>query len=234
VFDRRVPPSDWFASYVSTYVERDARQILNVTDLSAFQAFVKMCAGRIGQLVNLSALASDCGITHNTAKAWLSVLEASDLVVRLQPWHANLGKRLIKAPKLYFLDSGLACSLLGIRSAAQLMEHPLRGGVFENWVMLEVLKARLNRGLPADMFFFRSRAGMEVDFLVETGHGLVAIEAKSGQTVSSDFLKSLAAFRALPIGRPVRAVVVYGGDAAQRRQDATVAPWHTIGSATWW
>jgi uncharacterized protein len=151
--------------------------------------------------VNLSALASDCGITHNTAKAWLSVLEASDLVVRLQPWHANLGKRLIKAPKLYFLDSGLACSLLGIRSAAQLMEHPLRGGVFENWVMLEVLKARLNRGLPA---------------------------------VSSDFLKSLAAFRALPIGRPVRAVVVYGGDAAQRRQDAAVAPWHAIGSATWW
>lgn len=234
VFDRRIPPPDWFSSYVATYVERDARQILNITDLTAFQTFVRMCAGRVGQLVNLSSLASDCGITHNTAKAWLSVLEASYLIVRVPPWHANLGKRLIKAPKLYFLDCGLACALLGIHTPRQLAEHPLRGGLFENWVMLEIRKARLNRGLAPAMSFFRSRAGLEVDFLIEAGAGLLAVEAKSGQTVSSDMLQSLSAFGALPVGRSVRNVLVYGGGTPSRRHDVFIRPWNAMGAGKWW
>ena len=131
VFDRRVPPPEWFSAYLATYVERDVRQILNVPDLQAFQSFVRLCAGRAGQLVNLSSLGSDCGVTHNTARSWLSVLEASYVVLRVPPWHANLGKRLIKTPKVYFVDSGLLCALLGIRTAGQLAEHPLRGAIFE-------------------------------------------------------------------------------------------------------
>lgn len=235
VFDRGIPPADWFSSYVATYVERDVRQLLNVTDLAAFQTFVKLCAGRIGQLLNLSGLAGDCGITHGTARAWLTVLEASHLVVRLPPWHANLGKRLIKAPKPYFLDTGLACALLGIRTPGQLASHPLRGSLFENWVLLEILKARVHRGLPPDLYFFRTRAGLEVDFLIEAGRALFAVEAKSGRTMAADFLAALRAFEALlPAGRGLRPVVVYGGESPQRRGEARVLPWEAVAASAWW
>ncbi len=238
IYDRRFPPPDWFSAYVATYVERDARQVLNVSDLQAFQAFIRLCAGRASQLVNLSSLGSDAGVTHNTARSWLSVLEASYIVVRVPPWHANLGKRLIKTPKLYFVDSGLLCALLGIRSRAQLAVHPLRGAVFENWVMLEILKARLHRGLPPDLYFFRSRAGLEVDFLVEAGDRLLAAEAKAGRTVASDFFSSLASLeKLLGAARPARTLrtyLVYGGEAAQRRHGTTVLPWKAVADANWW
>ncbi|HLA77469.1 MAG TPA: ATP-binding protein [Vicinamibacteria bacterium] len=237
VFDRRIAPPEWFPAYLATYVERDVRQILNVTDLHAFQSFVRLCAGRVGQLVNLASLGADCGVTHNTARAWLSVLEASYVVLRVPPWHANLGKRLIKTPKLYFVDSGLLCSLLGIRKAAQLAEHPLRGAVFENWVMTEILKSRVHRGLPADLHFFRSREGIEVDAVIESGPALLAAEIKAGRTIASDFFASLDELRRL-LGasgawRGVRARLVYGGDAAQKRKGVEVVPWSQVANVAW-
>jgi hypothetical protein len=238
VFDRRVPAADWFDAYIATYVERDVRQVLKVTDLGAFQTFLRLCAGRVGQLLNLSSLGADCGVTHNTAKAWVSLLEASFVAQRLQPWHANLGKRLVKTPKLYFLDCGLVCALLGIRSAAQLREHPLRGAIFENWVYLEILKARFHRGLPADLFFFRSRQGLEVDFVVDAGALLIAVEAKSGRTVASDFFAALGVFRELIGGATthpsLRSVLIHGGESSQRRGDVIVAPWKKSAALAWW
>ena len=237
VFDRRIPVSEWFSAYLATYVERDVRQILNVSDLQAFQSFVRLCAGRVGQLVNLVSLGSDCGITHNTARSWLSVLEASYVALRVPPWHANLGKRLIKTPKLYFVDSGLLCALLGIRAAGQIAEHPLRGAVFENWVMTEILKSRIHRGLPADLHFFRSRSGLEVDVVVESGTTLLAAEVKAGRTIAADFLRSLDELRRLlAASRPprnARARLVYGGDIPQKRKGVEVVPWGRVADAAW-
>jgi predicted AAA+ superfamily ATPase len=237
VFDRRIPVTDWFSAYLATYVERDVRQIVNVSDLLAFQAFVRLCAGRVGQLVNLTSLGSDCGVSHNTARSWLSVLEASYVVVRLPPWHANLGKRLVKTPKLYFVDTGLLCSLLGIRAPGQVFQHPLRGAVFENWVVTEILKSRLHRTLPPDLHFFRSRAGLEVDVVIDSGASLLAAEVKSGRTIASDFFASLEDLRRLLAEsrprRDVRARLVYGGEAFQKRRRIEVLPWSRVAGAAW-
>ena len=237
VFDRRIPVSEWFSAYLATYVERDVRQVLNVSDLQAFQSFVRLCAGRAGQLVNLSSLGSDCGVTHNTARSWLSVLEASYVVLRVAPWHANLGKRLVKTPKIYFVDTGLLCALLGIRAPGQLAEHPLRGAVFENWVVTEILKSRTHRALPPDLFFFRSRAGLEVDVLVDAGASLLAAEVKAGQTVASDFFGSLEGLRSLVLGatpeRRLRRRLVYGGETARRWRGVDVVPWSRVADMPW-
>ena len=237
VFDRRIPVSDWFSAYLATYVERDVRQVLNVSDLQAFQSFVRLCAGRAGQLVNLSSLGSDCGITHNTARSWLSVLEASYVVQRVTPWHANLGKRLIKTPKIYFVDTGLLCALLGIRAAGQLAEHPLRGAIFENWVVTEILKSRTHRALPPDIHFFRSRAGLEVDVLVDAGASLLAAEVKAGQTIAADFFGSLEELRSLVLAatpaRRLRRRLVYGGETARRWSGVDVVPWSRVADMAW-
>jgi uncharacterized protein len=234
---RRLAPRDWFDSYVATYVERDVRQILNVGSLAAFQTFLRMCAARSGQLLNLSGLGADCGINHGTARAWLSVLETSFLVHRVPTLAANLGKRLVKAPKLFFLDTGLLCYLLGIHDPAQLRTHPLRGAVFETWVASEILKSRLNRGLPPRLSFFRDRKGLEVDLVLERGDAWVAVEAKSGETVASDSLVPLTRFRELlrSPGRPARseAVLVYGGRSRQARTTTTVLPWSEITDYRW-
>jgi predicted AAA+ superfamily ATPase len=238
VYDRGLEPGDGYPSYVATYLERDVRTLLQVGDLLAFQTFLRLCAGRAGQLVNLSALGADAGVAHNTARAWLSVLEAGYIVWRLPPFHANLGKRLVKTPKRHFLDSGLVCYLLGIRDPAQLREHPLRGAIFETWVAAEILKARLHRGLPAALSFFRDRRGAEVDVIVETGAACLAVETKSGQTVAEDFFAGLRAFAAAlaaePVPRRVESFVVYGGSERQRRATATVLPWSALAEGERW
>lgn len=231
IYDRRIPPGDWHSSYIATYVERDVRQMLNVTDLLAFQTFLKLAAGRIGQLLNLSQLGADCGVTHNTARAWLSVLEATFIAFRLPPWHSNLRKRLVKTPKLYFYDTGLACALLGIHDARQLETHPLRGSLFENWVVTELLKARLHQGLAPGLSFLRDRKGLEVDLLIDTARGPVAVEVKSGQTVAEDFFTGLgqAANQLGPERGPgVRSFLVYAGHVEQRRSSCTVVPWSRL------
>jgi predicted AAA+ superfamily ATPase len=237
IFDRRPAPGDWLGSYVATYVERDVRQVLNVTDLLAFQTFLRLCAGRSAQLLNLSALAGDAGITHNTARAWLSVLEASDLVFRLPALHVNVRKRLVKAPKLHFYDTGLLCYLLGITSPDQLRRHPLRGAVFETWVVAEIIKARLHRGLPASLSFYRDRKGEEIDAILERGDAVVAVEAKSGQTVAADFFPPLARFAESTGhqlgGQDVETVVAYGGDRSETRNGCRVLPWDRIKDFDW-
>jgi hypothetical protein len=237
IYDRDLDPFEWLDGYVATYVERDVRQILNVGDLTAFQTFLRLCAGRSAQLLNYSDLAGDCGITHVTARSWLSVLEASFVAVRLPPFHSNLTKRLVKTPKLHFFDSGLLCHLLGIRRPDQLREHPLRGAVFETWVVSEVVKARLHSGVAGGLAFFRDRKGREVDLVVEDGTALIAVEAKSARTIADDFFGGLAVFAEL-VGddrrrRSLRRVLVYGGETRQRRSSGTVLPWSSIDRHDW-
>ena len=236
-FDRGLSPTDWFPSYVATYVERDVRRVLNVGDLQVFQTFLRLCAGRTGQLVNLSSLGADCGINHGTARAWLSVLEATYIVFRLPAFHASSSKRLVKTPKLHFYDAGLACHLLGIRTPRHLRDHPLRGAIFESWVVSEIAKARIHRGLPAGLYHYRDRKGAEVDAVLERDGGLVAVEIKSARTVASDFLAALEAFAstfAAP-GRHgrVEQVLVYGGEDAQQRTRARVLPWSQLHRHDW-
>ncbi len=185
-----INPQDWFASYIATYVERDVRQLINVQDLTVFQRFLKLCAGRTGSLLNLNALAGETGISHTTAQAWMSVLQSSDLIYLLPPYHKNFGKRLVKSPKLYFLDTGLACWLLGIRDEAMLALHPLRGAIFETWVMSEALKVRYNAGQSADLYFWRDNNGLEADLVFEQGNKLQPVEIKSGQTITKDYIRA--------------------------------------------
>lgn len=230
IFDRRVPPTEWLANYVRTYVERDVRQVLNVGDLLSFQTFLGLCAGHAGQLLNLSALGAAAGITHNTAKAWLSVLEASYLVFRLPAWSANINKRLIKTPKLHFYDSGLLCYLLGIRSAQDLATHAHRGAIFESWVASEIRKTQANQGIDVRMSHFRDHKGAEVDLLIEHGNRISAIEIKSGQTIAADFFSALEAFSSLVEPARVERVLVYGGKQSQKRSNAHVLSWSDVAS----
>jgi hypothetical protein len=237
IFDRGLDPGQWLADYAATYLQRDVRQVLNVTDLDAFSVFLRLAAGRTANELNLSALGDDAGVTHNTARAWLSVLEASFICLRLPAWHRNLRKQAIKAPKIHFLDTGLACHLLGIREPEQLRHHPLRGSIFESWVVAEVYKSRLHRGLPADLFHFRDTKGREVDLVHEQGDRIVAVEAKSAATVSSDFFTALQWLGNLVAGRlphvDYEARVIYGGQEGQRRTAATVIPWAEIHEHPW-
>jgi len=239
ILDEGVPPDEWHSSYAATYVERDVWQVLRVGDLEAFQTFLGLCAGRAGRLLNLSALGADCGVSHNTARSWLSVLETGFLVFRLPPLMRNVRKRLTKSPKLYFYDSGLLCHLLGIREPGQLATHPLRGAVFESWVISEVLKARLHRGLTPGLHFYRDHRGEEVDLVVEEGRDLLAVEIKSGQTVAREFFAALGKFaRVLDAAvdwspRLAGGLLVYGGEQTQRRSDATALSWSEVADFDW-
>lgn len=228
LYDREVVPADWFSNYVVTYVERDVRQLVAVRDLGQFQRFIRMCAARSGQLLNLSALGADCGISSNTARDWISVLETSYLVMRLLPHHRNFGKRLVKTPKLYFLDVGLMAWLLGIRDAKTLGTHAARGPLFETWVVTELIKQRYNAGQSADLHFWRDSLGHEVDIVFETPDGLQAIEVKSGSTLASDWAdgprqwQEFAQRDQTPLRTPG---LVFGGSGRYERQGCEVLGW---------
>jgi len=189
-----INPLDFYPSYIQTYLERDVRQLKNIENLNRFQIFLKLCAGRIGQIINFSALALDCGISHTTARQWLTILEASYLVFFLQPFYRNFNKRLIKMPKLYFYDTGLACSLLGLETASQLETHYLNGALYENLAILELLKGRFNRALPSNLYFWRDHTGHEVDLIADWGGQIKAIEIKSRSTFQPDFINGLRYF----------------------------------------
>jgi predicted AAA+ superfamily ATPase len=229
LLDRGIPPHVWFSDYLTTYVERDVRLALNIRDLAAFHRFVLMCAARTGQSLNLSALAADCGITHNTAKAWLSVLEASYLVALLPPYHRNLGKRLTKTPKLYFLDTGFAAWLAGVREARELVLGNLRGPLFETLVVAEFMKFKRNHLRPEELYFWRDSAGHEIDLLVEAGDRLLAVECKAGQTVAQDWFAALDRFDAL--AGPTQGMVIMGGDQGQPRSPFPAISWRELGDA---
>lgn len=228
LYDRSLLPKAWFPAYVTAYVERDVRQILKVQDLEVFQRFVRLCAGRSGQILNLASLATDCGITHNTAKAWISVLEASYVLFLLRPHHENFSKRLIKSPKLYFYDTGLLCWLLGIQNAGQLASHPLRGSIFETFVVSELVKSRLNRGERAAFSFWRDSNGNEIDVVADVGTDMMPIEIKAGQTINWDFFAGLERWTALAGERAVSPALIYGGEENHERRGTRIIGWRKV------
>ncbi len=217
IHDKKLNPTEALSFYVSTYLERDIRALINVKDLSKFEKFLKLCAGRTAQIVNLSNLANDCGIDHNTAKSWLSVLEASYVIFFVRPHHANFGKRLIKAPKLYFTDTGLAAYLLDIHSAKHIANHPLKGALFENFVVGELLKARTNHGKNSNIYFFRDNVGNEVDILLENGTSIKPVEIKLGSTINEDYFKGLRYYEKTNKKNSVKPTLIYGGNTDQHR-----------------
>lgn len=228
IHDKHLPPRDWLASYYQTYLERDVRNILNVGDTETFGRFIRLCAGRSGQLLSLSGLASDCGISHTTAKRWLSVLESSFIIMLLRPHYRNFGKRLIKSPKLYFLDTGLLCYLLQVRSPQELVHRAERGAIFESFVVSELYKNFAHRGQQASLFFWRDAAGHEVDIVIDFGTGLTPVEVKSGQTVASDFFKNLRYWRKISGDEDAPAALVYGGEKSFKRSGVLVYPWFAL------
>ena len=235
IFDEGQDVSEWLGSYVATYIERDVRTISNVGDLAAFQRFVTLCAGRTAQLLNYSWLAGDCGISQPTAKAWLSILETGFIAFRLPILHANLRKRLVKMPKLHFYDTGLVCWLLGIRTPDQLRVHPLRGAIFETWVVSEIAKHRANRGEAGGLSFYRDRNGAEADLTIENPMGITIVEAKSSKTGSSSLFEGSKRVRK-HLARSTRrcsVVVVYGGDRPQRRGTDRLIPWRELHEFDW-
>lgn len=225
-----ITPQDWFPSYVATYAERDVRQVMNIHDLGVFQRFLRLCAARTGQLLNLAALAGDAGISQGSARNWLAVLESSYLVHRLPPYHRNFGKRLVKAPKLYFLDVGLACWLLGISSAEMLALHPLRGALFETWVVGEFIKTRYNAGQPADLFFWRDSNGLESDLLFETEGRLQPVEIKSGQTITTDYIRAGQKAGRIAGEEALMPWLIHGGSDHYERSGVKVMSWRNIDS----
>lgn len=227
---RQPEPSHWFAAYVATYLERDVRQLLNVGNLLTFQRFLAMCAARSAQLLNLNSLAADCGISQPTARQWLTVLQASHIVTLLPPYHRNFGKRLVKAPKLYFLDTGLLCYLLRIGSAQELQVHAARGAVFETWVVAETLKHRLHQGLAPELHHWRDNHGLEVDLVFEHAGRLHGVECKSGSTYVAEWLAPVRRWRQLVGAEAAMPVLVYGGDDSHARVDHQVLSWRDLGS----
>ncbi len=227
IFDKKLDPSEAMQFYVNTYIERDLRKLINIKDLSKFEIFLKICAGRTGQILNLTSIGNDCGINHNTVKSWLSVLEASFIIKLLKPYYKNFNKRLVKSSKLYFLDTGLVCFLLDIKNKEQVFSHPLKGHLFETFVISEILKQRFNSGKTDNLFYFRDNTGNEVDLICDYGIKLFQIEIKSGQTMSNDFFKGLNFFSKLYAGE-LRSYIIYGGDKSYKRNNAEILNWKDI------
>lgn len=227
LYDRGLTPDEFFPSYIETYLQRDVRELVNIRDLGAFTTFVRLCAGRIGQPLNMSSLASDCGISVPTVRAWLSILESSYFIFLLQPYYQNFNKRVIKSPKLYFYDTGLACSLLTMTAARQVESYYQRGSLFENAMVAELMKNRLNAGRSPHVYFWQDNHHNEIDLLEENPNGLITYEMKYSQTVSGDHLKNLIHFRKLSetIGTDY---LIYAGSEGQKRTGATVVGWQGI------
>jgi hypothetical protein len=219
---RKLDPRRFFAGYLQTYVERDVRSLLNLRDLGRFQAFIRLLAGRVGQVVNYAAMSNDVGVSSTTIKNWVEVMKASFLVFELQPYHENIRKRVTKTPKIFFADTGLACYLLGINGADQLSRDPLRGGLYENFIILEVLKNRLNRGLRSELFFYRDSHGNEVDLLIRDGRALIPVEIKSAQTFTPEFVKGIRSFRGAVGDRCAPGFVIYNGKQEHLYKDTRV------------
>jgi predicted AAA+ superfamily ATPase len=217
LYNDETDPARWFANYIRTYVERDVRLLKNITDLITFERFLRLCAGRVGQLLNMSSMAVEIGIDVKTVASWISVLETSFIVFRLHPWHESFNKRVVKMPKLYFYDTGLAVALLGVENERQLVMHPFRGSLFENMIIGEFLKNRFNTGRSNNLFFWRDNVGNELDLILENGREKIPVEIKSGQTITGDYLKGIRFWNKMT-GTP-GGYVVYGGETSQQRSD---------------
>jgi predicted AAA+ superfamily ATPase len=230
LYDRDLDAYDFYTAYITSYVERDLRQLVNVKDLTVFQNFVRFCAARTGGILNMNSLASDCGISHNTVKAWISILEISGLVFLLKPYHRNFGKRLIKSPKLYFTDPGLVCRLLGIQSTEQLFLNPLRGSLFEGFIIGELIKNRLNQGKSPDLWFWRDNTGTEIDCLFEDNGKLHAMEIKSGKTFNDEFLDGLRHWQEISgmSAESSTCTLIYAGSQKATINGINIVPWKEI------
>lgn len=225
IYDKKLIAHQWLGDYYRTYVERDVRDVLKIGNLDTFQRFVRLCAGRSGQILNLSSLANDCGITHPTARQWISVLQASFIITLIQPHYANFSKRLIKSPKLYFLDSGLLCYLLRIREPEELKTHAMRGAVFESFIISEIYKAFANIGEEPPLYFWRDRTGHEIDLIIDMGQKLVPVEIKSSYTIASDFFEGIKYWLSLKGNVQKTGVLVYAGKEHYKREGLSVKAW---------
>jgi predicted AAA+ superfamily ATPase len=228
IYDRDISPTDFYPSYIQTYIERDVRLMKNIGDINSFIQFTRLCAGRIGQLLNYASLANDAGISPNTAKAWLSVLESSYIVFRLQPYHRNFNKRLVKSPKLYFYDTGLACSLLGIHEEDQVRLHYLKGSLFENLIINEFIKRNFNRGENRTPFFWQDSRGNEIDCLLVDGERVTPVEIKSGKTLSISYFDNLKYWQSLAAPTENQGYVVYGGGQSMQTHTGALISWRDL------
>lgn len=224
IYDVGLNPTQALGDYLETYVERDLRNIVNIRDLSHFQKFLRLCAGRAGQILNMQGLANEIGISHTTVRSWVTALEASFIVFLLQPYYRNISKRLVKSPKLYFYDVGLAAYLLGIENVRQMSRDPLKGNLFENMIISESVKYRFNQGKRMNLSFYRDSAGNEVDMICEFGQDVLPVEIKAGATVSEDYFKGVNNFMKIYRHTPWGGVVVYGGEEVQKRSGCMVYP----------
>ena len=229
IYNQKRTVSRLYQGYTNTYLERDIRQLKNISDLSTFKKFIGLCAGRVGQEINFSSLSNDCGIDQKTVRSWLSVLEASYIIFLLQPYYRNFGKRLIKSPKLYFIDTGLACSLLRIKSSEELLNHALRGALVESLVISDLLKQQYNHELLPSLYFWRDATGNEVDCVIDEGQVIVPIEIKSSQTIIPNFFKGLAYWRSISKTEGQR-YVIYGGKEDQVWTQGQVLSWQNMGN----
>lgn len=225
IYDRDISPTDFYPSYIQTYLDRDVRLIKNIGDINSFIQFTQLCAGRIGQPLNYASLASDAGISPNTAKSWLSILESSYILYRLQPYHRNFNKRLVKSPKLYFYDTGVACSLLGIREQDQISLHYMKGSLFENLILNEFIKRNFSRGDNRQPYFWQDNHGKEIDCVLENGDKVTTIEIKSSKTMSTTFFDNLKYWRSIASSLEGHQYVVYGGDQSMQTKAGTFISW---------
>lgn len=225
IYSRQENPARWYRDYIRTYVERDVRTLSNVADLDTFQRFMQLCAGHTGQEVNFSSLGSAVGISYNTAKSWLSILQSSYIIFLLQPYFKNFNKRIVKSPKLFFYDTGLVCSLLGIETEEQMRSHYLRGGIFESMIISDLYKNAFNADRLPRMYFWSDKTKHEVDCIMERGTALYSIEMKSGKTINADYFEGLSYWNTLSGGSATTSFIIYGGDENQKRSAGTVLSW---------
>ena len=230
IFTQSVIPYEWQQNYIRTYLERDVRQIKNVENLDLFKKFIGLCAGRIGQLLNISSLANDCGITVNTTKSWLSLLQASYIIFLLQPYYKNFSKRLIKSPKLYFYDTGLACAILGISEPSSVYTHYLRGGLVESFVLSDLCKTSYNQGREPRYYFWRDSIGHEIDGVLEYNMRVVRLEIKASKTIHENYFDNLKYWNELAKTDAVDNYVIYAGDENCRRTAGSIISWHNTAS----
>ena len=227
---KNIMATDWYPNYINTYVERDVRQLKNITNLVLFMKFLRLCAGRTGQILNMQSLGNDCGIDAKTVQAWLNILESSYIIYLLKPFYNNYNKRIIKAPKLYFYDTAIVCSLLGIQNKEQLKSHSSIGALFENMVIIDLLKQRLNNGSQDNLYYWRDKTGSELDVLLDTATSVTAIEIKAGATMNADYQKGLLYFKNIVNDKKViKTIVCYTGSATQKRSNGVeVKPWEKV------
>ena len=228
IYDQNIEPIKWYANYVNTYIERDVRQLINIGNQVHFNRFLKLCAGRVGQMLNMNNLAIETGVDNKTIASWISILESSFIIYRLKPHYKNFNKRIVKTPKLYFYDTGLVCYLLGIKKTSQLESHPLYGHIFENFIVSDIFKTQHHNALPVELYYWRDNSGHEIDLLIDYGYpSLLPIEIKAGQTITSDFFKNLSFFQ--KISGVHDSILTYTGKQFQKRSSGIkVIPWNKL------